>query len=168
MSLLLADIVAKVVLHQGCQKFPREPLVRFSCKRSEGTSSPLAKFIGDFGGATEVIRIVDRFPVFGDLAKNYGTDATFDFCNNICQEQTHAPAANFDRCQPVKMEGRITFWFVRGNHDLELSEKSRLRLDIYCCRRVVLTMMSWLMDRPSPGPSPRGLVVKNRIEIFSL
>src|SRR4051794_34867474 len=33
-----------------------------------------------------------------------------------------------------------------------------------CC----LTMMSWLIDRPSPVPSPAGLVVKNGLNIFAL
>src|ERR1700752_2390828 len=33
-----------------------------------------------------------------------------------------------------------------------------------CC----FTMMSWLMERPSPVPSPAGLVVKNGLNIFSL
>ncbi len=33
-----------------------------------------------------------------------------------------------------------------------------------CC----LTMMSWLIDRPSPVPSPAGLVVKNGLNILSL
>src|SRR5580692_3423986 len=33
-----------------------------------------------------------------------------------------------------------------------------------CC----LTMMSWLIERPSPVPSPAGLVVKNGLNIFSL
>ena len=33
-------------------------------------------------------------------------------------------------------------------------------IDPPCC----LTMMSWLMDRPRPVPSPAGLVVKNGIE----
>jgi hypothetical protein len=33
-----------------------------------------------------------------------------------------------------------------------------------CC----LTTMSWLIDRPSPVPSPEGLVVKNGLNIFSL
>src|SRR5262249_1875147 len=33
-----------------------------------------------------------------------------------------------------------------------------------CC----FTMMSWLMDRPSPVPSPAGLVVKNGLKILSL
>src|SRR5436309_697836 len=32
-----------------------------------------------------------------------------------------------------------------------------------CC----LTMMSWLIDSPSPVPSPAGLVVKNGLNIFS-
>src|SRR5262249_55293109 len=32
-----------------------------------------------------------------------------------------------------------------------------------CC----LTMMSWLMESPSPVPSPAGLVVKNGLNIFS-
>src|SRR5262249_55728521 len=32
-----------------------------------------------------------------------------------------------------------------------------------CC----LTMMSWLIDRPSPVPSPAGLVVKKGLNIFS-
>jgi hypothetical protein len=32
-----------------------------------------------------------------------------------------------------------------------------------CC----FTMMSWLIDRPSPVPSPAGLVVKNGLNIFS-
>ena len=32
-----------------------------------------------------------------------------------------------------------------------------------CC----FTMMSWLMERPSPVPSPAGLVVKNGLNIFS-
>src|SRR4051795_1021221 len=33
-----------------------------------------------------------------------------------------------------------------------------------CC----LTMMSWLIERPSPVPSPAGLVVKNGLKIFSV
>src|SRR3954469_5602415 len=33
-----------------------------------------------------------------------------------------------------------------------------------CC----LTMMSWLIDRPSPVPSPAGLVVKNGLKILSV
>ena len=33
-----------------------------------------------------------------------------------------------------------------------------------CC----LTMMSWHIDRPSPVPSPGGLVVKNGLNILSL
>src|SRR5439155_8761036 len=32
-----------------------------------------------------------------------------------------------------------------------------------CC----FTMMSWLIDRPSPVPSPAGLVVKKGLNIFS-
>src|SRR5262245_35303052 len=32
-----------------------------------------------------------------------------------------------------------------------------------CC----LTMISWLMERPRPVPSPAGLVVKNGLNIFS-
>src|ERR1700679_2957657 len=32
-----------------------------------------------------------------------------------------------------------------------------------CC----FTTMSWLMERPSPVPSPAGLVVKNGLNIFS-
>src|SRR5262245_25810058 len=36
-------------------------------------------------------------------------------------------------------------------------------IDPPCC----LTTMSWLMDRPSPVPSPAGLVVKNGLNIFS-
>jgi hypothetical protein len=33
-----------------------------------------------------------------------------------------------------------------------------------CC----FTMMSWLIERPSPAPSPDGLVVKNGLNIFAL
>src|SRR5689334_16358345 len=36
-------------------------------------------------------------------------------------------------------------------------------IDPPCC----LTMMSWLIDRPSPVPSPAGLVVKKGLNIFS-
>src|ERR1700677_1196920 len=36
-------------------------------------------------------------------------------------------------------------------------------IDPPCC----LTMMSWLMDRPNPVPSPAGFVVKNGLNIFS-
>src|SRR5262245_40786586 len=36
-------------------------------------------------------------------------------------------------------------------------------IDPPCC----LTIMSWLIDRPSPVPSPAGLVVKNGLNIFS-
>ena len=36
-------------------------------------------------------------------------------------------------------------------------------IDPPCC----LTMMSWLIERPSPVPSPAGLVVKNGLNIFS-
>jgi hypothetical protein len=46
-----------------------------------GTSSPCAKFVGDFGSATETIRIIDLFAL-QVFAKNW-TAATFDFCNAI-------------------------------------------------------------------------------------
>src|SRR5262245_25278347 len=36
-------------------------------------------------------------------------------------------------------------------------------IDPPCC----LTMVSWLMERPSPVPSPAGFVVKNGLNIFS-
>src|SRR5215471_20605899 len=36
-------------------------------------------------------------------------------------------------------------------------------IDPPCC----LTIMSWLIDRPSPVPSPAGFVVKNGLNIFS-
>src|SRR5262249_27834148 len=36
-------------------------------------------------------------------------------------------------------------------------------IDPPCC----FTMISWLMERPSPVPSPAGLVVKNGLNIFS-
>ena|ERR1700691_304837 len=37
--------------------------------------------MGDFGNATEVIRIVDRFAF--KVSPKIRTDATFDFCNTI-------------------------------------------------------------------------------------
>src|SRR5262249_2001175 len=37
-------------------------------------------------------------------------------------------------------------------------------IDPECC----FTMMSWVMDRPRPVPSPAGLVVKKGLNIFSL
>src|SRR5262245_12397622 len=36
-------------------------------------------------------------------------------------------------------------------------------IDPPCC----LTIMSWLMERPRPVPSPAGFVVKNGLNIFS-
>jgi hypothetical protein len=51
-----------------------------------GTSSPCAKFVGDFGSATETMRIIDLFAL-QVFAKNW-TAATFDFCNTICHKPT--------------------------------------------------------------------------------
>jgi hypothetical protein len=52
-------------------------------------------------------------------------------------------------------------------YDFELGEKPWLRLDLMlpaCC----FTMMSWLIDRPCPVPSPEGFVVKKGLNIFFL
>ena len=48
----------------------------------------------------------------------------------------------------------------------DLGELTRLCIDLdepACC----FTMMSWLIERPRPVPSPVGLVVKNGLNIFS-
>jgi hypothetical protein len=54
--------------------------------------------------------------------------------------------------------GRITLISVNSPGGVSTS------IDPPCC----LTMMSWLMESPSPVPSPVGLVVKNGLNIFSL
>jgi len=53
---------------------------------------------------------------------------------------------------------------VRGNTTLN-SVKSPGSVSTSTLPPCCFTMMSWLIDRPSPVPSPEGLVVKN---IFSL
>jgi hypothetical protein len=45
--------------------------------------------MGDFGNATEVIRIVDRFAF--KVSPKIRTDATFDFCNSIDPERNSSP-----------------------------------------------------------------------------
>jgi hypothetical protein len=55
------------------------------------------------------------------------------------------------------VRGKITLISVNSPGSLSTS------IEPACC----LTMMSWLMERPRPVPSPVGLVVKNGLKIFS-
>jgi hypothetical protein len=69
--------------------------------------------------------------------------------------------------QPVKMGLADYLWFVRGNTTLNsVNSPGSVSTSMLppCC----FTIMSWLIDRPSPVPSPEGLVVKNGLNIFSL
>ena len=57
-------------------------------------------------------------------------------------------------------------WLVRGNTILNwVKSPGSVSTSMLppCC----FTIMSWLMDRPSPVPSPEGLVAKNGLNIFS-
>ena len=58
-------------------------------------------------------------------------------------------------------------WLVRGNTILN-SVKNPGAVSTSMLPPCCLTMMSWLIERPSPVPSPVGLVVKNGLNIFSL
>src|SRR5262245_41882863 len=70
-------------------------------------------------------------------------------------EEVHVDAS----CLPMAaaLRGRVTRNAVYSPGVVSTS------IDPPCC----LTMMSWLMDRPSPVPSPAGFVVKNGLNIFS-
>src|SRR4029077_18890501 len=59
-------------------------------------------------------------------------------------------------CAPVA-RGRVTINSVNAPGSVST------RMVPPCC----LTMMSWVIDKPSPAPSPAGLVVKNGLNIFS-
>jgi hypothetical protein len=66
-----------------------------------------------------------------------------------------------------EMGGADYLWLVRGKTILNsVKRPDSVSTSILppCC----FTMMSWLIDRPSPVPSPEGLVVKNGLNIFSL
>jgi hypothetical protein len=52
----------------------------------------------------------------------------------------------------------------QGNADFRKLAGARLDLSRPA---VLLTIMSWLMESPSPVPSPAGFVVKNGSNIFS-
>jgi hypothetical protein len=58
-------------------------------------------------------------------------------------------------------------WLVRGNTILN-SVKSPGSVSTSMLPPCCLTMMSWLIDRPSPVPSPEGLVVKNGLILAEL
>jgi hypothetical protein len=58
-------------------------------------------------------------------------------------------------------------WLVRGNTILN-SVKSPASVSTSILSPCCFRMMSWLIDTPSPVPSPDGLVIKNGLNILSL
>ena len=76
------------------------------------------------------------------------------------------PLADIQACNQYPCLGFQTNTAVRGRITL-ISVNSpgwvSTSIEPACC----LTMMSWLMERPRPVPSPVGLVVKNGLNIFS-
>src|SRR5450759_2402405 len=80
-----------------------------------------------------------------------------------CQQETHAPQQLMLSAGEL---GAEYLWFVRGNTILNAVKSPGSDVTSMlppCC----FTIMSWLIDRPSPVPSPEGLVVKNGLNIFS-
>ena len=74
-------------------------------------------------------------------------------------EWTHAPP-------PDLVVALATAAAVRGRmilNSVNFPGAVSTTIEPACC----LTTMSWLMERPSPVPSPAGLVVKNGLNIFS-
>ena len=65
------------------------------------------------------------------------------------------PLADFRQIRAAR--GRVTMISVNSPGCVSTS------IEPACC----LTIMSWLMERPRPVPSPVGLVVKNGLNIFS-
>src|SRR3982075_4148991 len=83
----------------------------------------------------------------------------------LCQHRTHAPQQI--GCWSVGEMGVADYpLLVRGNtilNSVNIPGSVSTSMLPPCC----FTMMSWLIDRPSPVPSPEGLVVKNGLNIFS-
>src|SRR5262249_56437156 len=76
--------------------------------------------------------------------------------NPSVDEEIHADAPAFARIAALRGRTMRNSVYCPGSVSTSM--------DPPCC----LTMMSWLMDKPSPVPSPAGLVVKNGLNIFSL
>src|SRR6476620_9043852 len=82
-----------------------------------------------------------------------------------CQQETHAMQQILMLL--VREMGLADYlWLVRGNTILN-SVKSPGSVSTSMLPPCCFTIMSWLIDRPSPVPSPAGLVVKNGLNIFS-
>src|ERR1019366_3440712 len=65
------------------------------------------------------------------------------------------------------MDVQDYLWLVRGRTILN-SVKTPGSVSTSMLPPCCFTTMSWLIDRPSPVPSPEGLVVKNGLNIFAL
>src|SRR5258705_8558743 len=83
-----------------------------------------------------------------------------------CQQETHA-MQQILMLLVCEMGLADYLWLVRGNTILN-SVKSPGSVSTSMLPPCCFTIMSWLIDRPSPVPSPEGLVVKNGLNIFSL
>ena len=73
------------------------PLARYSCK-NRGTSSPCAKLMGDFGSATETMRIIDLFALLV-FAKNWG-DCKFRLLQHYPLNSRHQRQSSHVRFVP--------------------------------------------------------------------
>src|ERR1700738_3427508 len=83
-----------------------------------------------------------------------------------CHNRTHAPQ-QIGRGSAGEIGAADYLGLVRGNTILN-SVKSPGSVSTSMLPPCCLTMMSWLIDRPSPVPSPEGLVVKKGLNILSL
>src|SRR5262245_44911171 len=87
---------------------------------------------------------------------------------DMCSALAHVrfgPIADI-QCVPGPSRGSHTNTAVRGRITL-ISVNSPGCVSTSIAPACCLTMMSWLMERPRPVPSPVGLVVKNGSNIFS-
>ena len=117
---------------------------------------------------------IDARPLTASSAKPLATrgrtiHSTSSACPGMsvwCQIWTHAPQ-QIGRYSAGEMGVADYRRLVRGNTILNsVNCPGSVSTSIVPpCR---FTMKSWLIDRPSPVPSPEGLVVKNGLNIFSL